>query len=98
MVTASGLAPLDATIVFGLLRDAVVIVCEVPPESLSRETRLDTDLAADSLALVEIIDITEAALVPLAPPGFHFDDGELEALRTLGDVVDHALDQNASLQ
>ena len=93
MTTAT--AQLDADTVFAELRAAVVIVCEVPPETLSRATSLDTDLRADSLALVEIIDITEAALIPLARPGFHFDDGELDALVTLGDVVDHALAQNS---
>ena len=85
---------LDADTVFAELRAAVVIVCEVAPDSLSLATRLDADLEADSLALVEIIDITEAALVPLARPGFHFDDGELDNLVTLGDVVEHALRQN----
>lgn len=85
---------LDADTVFDELRTAIVIVCEVPAGSLRRDTSLDTDLRADSLALVEIIDITEAALIPLARPGFHFDDGALDALVTLGDVVDHALAQN----
>ena len=65
-------AELDADTVYAELRDAVVIVCEVPPETLSRSTRLEADLQADSLALVEIIDITEAALIPLARAGFHF--------------------------
>ena len=48
---------LTAEQVLDLLRSAVGIVLEVDPSTLSRSTRFVDDLRADSLALVEIVEI-----------------------------------------
>jgi acyl carrier protein len=73
-----------------LLRSAVATVLEVDPGSVSRDTRFKEDLKADSLALVEIVEIVEEDLTRQRP-GFRMQDEDLDDLLTLGDAVDYAL-------
>ena len=82
---------LTAEEVLEVVRGAVVTVLEVPPGTVTRETRFREDLEADSLALVEIVEIVEEALAPRARPGFHLEDDDLDALSTVGDAVDLAV-------
>jgi len=70
---------------------AIVQVLEVEPRRLTRDTALIADLKADSLALVEIVDIVEERLAPRAKPGFHIDDDDLDTLITVGDAIDYVL-------
>ena len=67
------------------MQDAVAIVLEVPARSVLPEQRFAEDLSADSLALVEIIDILEERL------GFAIADQDLDDLTTVGEAVDYAL-------
>jgi len=76
--------------VFAVVRDAVALVLERDAASITWETAFD-DLQADSLALVEMAEIVEERLAPLAPAGFRLPDDELERLRTVGDAVVLAL-------
>ena len=73
-----------------VVRDAVVTVLEVDPAGVAESTRLKEDLRADSLALVEIVEIVEERLSERAP-GFHVDDEELDGLCTVGEAVDLAV-------
>jgi acyl carrier protein len=82
---------MNAEQVFGVVRDAVVTVMEVEPGTISRETRLVEDLRCDSLALVEIVEIVEETLRPLARNGFAIDDTDLDDMRTVGEAVDYAV-------
>lgn len=77
--------------VLAVLRAAVAAVLERDPTSVTRESRFRQDLGADSLALVEIVEIVEEELTPRARAGFHVEDGDLGALTTVGDAVDYAL-------
>ena len=77
--------------VFAVICDAVVVVLEVEPETLSAQTAFMADLGADSLALVEIVEIVEETLVASAGPGFRIDDDDLDSLMTIGDAVDYAV-------
>lgn len=65
-----------------VLRAAVVRVLEVDPSSVSESTRLVEDLEADSLAIVEIVEVLEEEL------GIAVDDAQLDDLQTLGDALD----------
>ena len=58
---------------------------------MQRETRFREDLEADSLALVEIVEIVEEELAPRARAGFHLEDEELDSLTTVGEAVDLAV-------
>jgi acyl carrier protein len=77
--------------VLAVVRAACVTVLEVDPTSVTAATAFVDDLRADSLALVEIVEIVEETLAPHARPGFHIDDEDLDGLRTVGDAVDYAV-------
>ena len=79
-----------AEVVLDVLRDAVATVLEIDPRGIGRGTAF-SDLEADSLALVEVAEIVEERLAPLARQPFRFPDSELEALVTVGEAVDYAL-------
>jgi acyl carrier protein len=76
--------------VLGVLRDAVVTVMEVEPGTVTRATRFLEDLRADSLALVEIVEIVEERLA-LSTPTFRIDDADIDDITTVGEAVDYAL-------
>lgn len=84
---------LTADDVLAVVRSAVATVLELDPSTVDRATRFREDLRADSLALVEIVEIVEETLAPHARPGFHIEDEELDALTTVGEAVDHALER-----
>jgi acyl carrier protein len=69
------------------VRDAVAIVCEVDPASLSRATEF-ADLGADSLARVSIADLVEARARAECGARLHIDDASLCRMTSLGDLVD----------
>jgi acyl carrier protein len=77
--------------VLDVVRGAVVTVLEVDPASVTRETSFADDLKADSLALVEIVEIVEETLAPKARAGFHIEDEHLDGLTTVGAAVDYAV-------
>ncbi len=77
--------------VLAVVQRAVAVVLEVEPSTVTRETHFTGDLKADSLALVEIVEIVEETLAPQARPGFHIDDEDLDGLTTVGEAVDYAV-------
>jgi acyl carrier protein len=77
--------------VLAVVQAAVATVLERDPATVDRGTRFREDLEADSLALVEIVEIVEEELAPRARPGFHIEDEDLDSLATVGDAVDYAL-------
>ncbi len=81
----------DAREVLALVQQACATVLEVDPGTVTPATHFVDDLRADSLALVEIVEIVEEALAPRAPAGFHLEDEELDGLTTVGEAVDLAV-------
>jgi len=79
--------------VLAIVQQACATVLEIDPQTVTLQTRFVEDLRADSLALVEIVEIVEEALAPLAPAGFHIDDEDLDGLTTVGEAVDLAVAQ-----
>ena len=77
--------------VLDVVQRAVATVLELDPSSVGRATSFKADLKADSLALVEIVEIVEEELAPQARAGFHINDEDLDGLRTVGEAVDYAL-------
>jgi acyl carrier protein len=82
---------LSAADVLAVVQQAVATVLEVEPETVTRDTRFREDLQADSLALVEIVEIVEETLAPRARAGFHIEDEDLDGLVTVGEAVDLAV-------
>jgi acyl carrier protein len=80
---------------FAVIRDAITAVLDVPATGVTRETRLSEDLQADSLALVEIVELVEERLAEgwpgLLPASFRLEDAGLEELRTVGDAVTYVV-------
>lgn len=77
--------------VLAVVQQAVATVLETEPAAVTRKTRFREDLKADSLALVEIVEIVEETLAPIARPGFHIDDEDLDGLTSVGEAVDYAV-------
>jgi len=77
--------------VLSVVQGAAATVLELDPAAVTRGTRFRADLQADSLALVEIVEIVEQALRPQAGPGFRLDDADLDGLTTVGDAVDYVV-------
>lgn len=90
-MTSPGAGGLTPSSVLEVVRRACVTVLEVDPAAVTAATRFVEDLRADSLALVEIVEIVEEELAPRARPGFHLADEELDALQTVGEAVDLAM-------
>ena len=76
--------------VLDVVRDAIHLVLEVDATSVGRETRLVDDLHADSLALVEIVEIIEQQITTTSP-GFHIEDADLDDIATVGEAVDYVM-------
>ncbi|MCU1594775.1 MAG: acpP [Frankiales bacterium] len=75
-------------LVLAAIQSAVSTVLEVDPATVSVGLRFVEDLKADSLALVEIVEIVEEQL---ADRGFAFADEDLDDLLTVGDALDYAV-------
>ena len=76
--------------VLAALQSAVAIVLEIDGAAVTRDLRFAEDLLADSLAVVEIVEILEAELAAHVP-GFVIADEDLDDLLTVGAAVDYAL-------
>jgi acyl carrier protein len=78
-----------------LVRSAVATVLELPVESLDASTRLVDDVDADSLAMIEIVEIVEEQLRAKGSQ-VRVDDNSLAQMQTLADVVSALVSAAAS--
>lgn len=69
-----------------VVRQAVTTVLEIPHQGLHSGTRLVDDLEADSLAVIEIVELSEERLRG-AGWSVSVDDDVLSRLAVLGDLV-----------
>ena len=82
--------PLDRSAVFAIVRDQLVDILEIDPESISEGQSFKDDLHADSLALVELVDALEEELSERTVD-FRIEDEDLADLKTVRDAVDFVL-------
>jgi acyl carrier protein len=68
--------------IFTLIQKRLAELIECEPEKIELTTRLEEDLEADSLDLVELAMALEEEL------SLEIPDEELEGIRTVGDAVD----------
>jgi acyl carrier protein len=73
--------------VFALIQSRLAELMECDTEQIRMETRLEEDLEADSLDLVELAMSLEEELHLEIP------DDELEGIRTVGDAVKFVVDR-----
>jgi len=74
--------------VFGLIRDRLAEILEIDDARITRTARFDEDLAADSLALIELVETLEEELGERTV-GFSVDDEDLVDLKTVGEATDY---------
>ncbi len=82
--------PMSRDDVLNLVHEQLAEILERSPEGIESASRFAEDLDADSLALIELVEILEQELGERTV-GFQIDDEDLEDLKTVGDAVDYVL-------
>jgi acyl carrier protein len=76
--------------VLALVREHLSEILDIDEDRIRRDSRFADDLDADSLALIELVEILEDELGERTV-GFRVDDEDLADLRTVGDAVDYVV-------
>ena len=82
--------PMDRKEVFELIRDRLADILEIDPSGIAESASFNEDLAADSLALIELVEALEEELGERTV-GFRIEDEDLEDLKTVRDAVDYVV-------
>ena len=85
-MTVSTISMVDGPALLDIVLAATATVMEVSQAELSSATALVADLEADSLAVIEIVEVTEEELRALGVV-VRVDDMTLARLTTLADLV-----------
>ena len=83
-------SPLGPEEVFALVRERLAEILEIDESRITRESRFTEDLDADSLALIELVEVLEEEIGERTV-GFSVDDEDLDDLHTVGDAVDYVI-------
>jgi acyl carrier protein len=86
---AGNTSSLDRAQVLGIVKEELAEILEKSPDDISEDVPF-TDLGADSLALIELVEALEETLASYAA-GFHIDDEDLEGLVSVRDAVDYVV-------
>jgi acyl carrier protein len=73
-----------------VIRERLAEILEIDEATVTRDARFAEDLGADSLALIELVEILEDELGERTV-GFSVDDEDLADLHTVGDAVDYVV-------
>jgi acyl carrier protein len=65
-------------------------ILEIDDDGITRASSFADDLGADSLALIELVEVLEEDIGERTV-GFSFDDEDLAELHTVGDAVDYVM-------
>jgi acyl carrier protein len=76
--------------VLALVRERLAEILEIDEARVVRAARFAADLDADSLALIELVEILEEELGERTV-GFSVDDEDLADLHTVGEAVDYVV-------
>jgi acyl carrier protein len=91
MADAGNPSSLDKATILGIVRDQLAEILEKSPDEIHEDVAF-TDLGADSLALIELVEALEEALSKYSA-GFHIDDEDLEGLLSVRDAVNYVADK-----
>lgn len=86
-MSADTAAPLDRAAILELVRDQLADILEKSPSDIAEDVPF-SDLGADSLALIELVEALEESLAAYES-GFHIDDEDLEGLTSVRDAVNY---------
>jgi acyl carrier protein len=81
---------MDRQQVFELIRDRLADILEIDASGIAEAASFTEDLAADSLALIELVEALEEELGERTV-GFRIEDEDLEDLKTVRDAVDYVV-------
>jgi acyl carrier protein len=82
--------PLGPDEVLALIREHLGEILEIDEQRITRDARFADDLEADSLALIELVEVLESELGERTV-GFSIDDEDLAELHTVGEAVDYVV-------
>ena len=82
--------PLGPDEVLVIVRERLAEILEIDEGRITRDARFAEDLEADSLALIELVEVLEAELGERTV-GFSVDDEDLAELTTVGEAVDYVV-------
>ena len=82
--------PIGPDDVFALIRERLAEILEIDEDVITLEATFAEDLGADSLALIELVEVLEEDIGERTV-GFTFDDEDLAELHTVGDAVDYVM-------
>jgi acyl carrier protein len=91
MADAVNPSALDRATILGIVRDQLAEILEKSPDEIADDVPF-TDLGADSLALIELVEALEESLSTYSA-GFHIDDEDLEGLLSVRDAVNYVADK-----
>jgi len=91
MADAVNPSTLDRATILAIVRDQLAEILEKRPDEIADDVPF-TDLGADSLALIELVEALEEALSKYSA-GFHIDDEDLEGLLSVRDAVNYVADK-----
>ncbi len=78
---------MDKATILSIVREQLAEILEKSPDDIAEDVPF-TDLGADSLALIELVEALEENLAKYSA-GFHIDDEDLEGLLSVRDAVDY---------
>ena len=84
---AANPSSLDRVAILAMVRDELAEILEKSPDEIVEDVAF-SDLGADSLALIELVEALEENL-SVYVAGFHIDDEDLEGLTSVRDAVDY---------
>jgi acyl carrier protein len=77
---------IPSELAWDVVRHAVLTVLSIPASQLQETTRFEADLGADSLAMVEIVEVSEEQLRARGI-SIWVEDETLAGLTVLGDLI-----------
>jgi acyl carrier protein len=82
--------PITRDEVVGLIRSQLSDILEIEPARITEDSSFADDLAADSLALIELVEALEEELGERTV-GFSVDDEDLGDLKTVREAADYVM-------
>ena len=81
-------SPISRSEILGLIKERLADILEIDPSEIAEVHSFVDDLDADSLALIELVEVLEDEFGERTV-GFRIDDEDLQDLRTVRDTVDY---------
>jgi acyl carrier protein len=83
-------SPIGPDDVFRIIQERLAEILEIDEDRITMDSDFATDLDADSLALIELVEALEEELGERTV-GFSIDDEDLGDLKTVRDAVDYVV-------